>query len=141
MQTLTDPAALLDPNLPFNEAAVQLLDRVVAAMLLSNDSVERNVAHRVLAEFKTLPNAWTHVAFILNNSKDPNTKFFALQILEATITTRWNVLPETERNGIKAFVTSLVIQLASDEEKQNTEKHFINKVNENLIQVKTQARA
>ena len=50
--------------------------------------------------------------------------------------TRWNVLPETERNGIKAFVTSLVIQLAGDEEKQNTEKHFINKVNENLIEVK-----
>ena len=45
------------------------------------------------------------------------------------------MLPEAERNGIKAFVTSLVIQLASDEGKQKTEKHFINKVNENLIQV------
>ncbi|CDI80118.1 exportin, putative [Eimeria acervulina] len=135
MQTLTDPRALLDPNLPFNEAAVQLLDRVVAAMFLSNNDVERDVAHRVLGEFKNMPNAWTHVAFILNSSKDPNTKFFALQILEATITTRWNVLPEAERNGIKAFVTSLVIQLASDEGKQKTEKHFINKVNENLIQI------
>ena len=40
MQTLTDPRALLDPNLPFNEAAVQLLDRVVAAMFLSNNDVE-----------------------------------------------------------------------------------------------------
>ncbi|KAL8275579.1 hypothetical protein Esti_000530 [Eimeria stiedai] len=97
--------------------------------------VQRDVAHRVLGEFKNMPNAWTHVAVILNVSQDANTKFFALQILESTITTRWNVLPETERNGIKAFVTSLVIQLASDPQQCHTEKHFINKVNENLIEI------
>ncbi|CDJ68352.1 K7_Crm1p, related, partial [Eimeria necatrix] len=133
MNTLTDPRVLLDPNLQFNEAAVALLDRVIAAMFLSSDSQERDVAHRVLGEFKNLPNSWTHVAFILKTSKDANTKFFALQILESTITTRWNILPEEERNGIKAFVTSLVIELSSDPNRQK-EKHFINKVNENLIQ-------
>lgn len=164
--------------------------------------LQRDVAHRVLGEFKNMPNAWTHVAVILNVSQDANTKFFALQILESTITvtlnctvsptgglavdtavsllacfpvsafrvlwyefvsaraasmsvlmvwilgvsavefrvytlqTRWNILPEAERNGIKAFVTSLVIQLASDPQQYHSEKHFINKVNENLIQVR-----
>ncbi|XP_026193527.1 exportin-1 [Cyclospora cayetanensis] len=135
MEPLSDPRALLDSSLPFNEASVHLLDRVVAAMFGSTDQHSRDVAHRVLGEFKNLPNAWTHVAVILNVSQDANTKFFALQILESAITTRWNILPESERNGIKAFVTSLAIQLASDAQQYHTEKHFINKVNENLIQI------
>lgn len=135
MEPLTDPRTLLDSSIPFNEASVHLLDRVVAAMFGCSDQHSRDVAHRVLGEFKNMPNAWTHVAVILNVSQDANTKFFALQILESTITTRWNILPEAERNGIKAFVTSLVIQLASDPQQYHTEKHFINKVNENLIQI------
>ncbi|KAL8436365.1 hypothetical protein ACSSS7_001765 [Eimeria intestinalis] len=135
MEAPSDPRSLLDSNAPFTEASVHLLDRVVAAMFGCSDQHSRDVAHRVLGEFKNMPNAWTHVAVILNVSQDANTKFFALQILESTITTRWNVLPETERNGIKAFVTSLVIQLASDPQQCHTEKHFINKVNENLIEI------
>lgn len=43
------------------------------------------MAHKVLGEFKNMPEAWSYVAVILNKSRDANTKFVALQILENTI--------------------------------------------------------
>lgn len=133
--SLSDPRALLDASIPFDDAKVALLDQVVAAMFGTTDNHSRDVAHKVLGEFKNMPEAWSYVAVILNKSQDANTKFVALQILENTIQTRWNVLPDAERNGIKVFVTDLVIRLASDEKACQTEKHFVNKVNENLIQI------
>ncbi|KAF8819371.1 putative exportin 1, partial [Cardiosporidium cionae] len=133
--TRCDPRILLDQNSPFDDTKVEVLDTVVKAMLSSADSQSRDVAHKVLGDFKNLPNAWRFVAIILQKSNDSNTKFFALQILENCIMTRWKILPETEKAGIKQYVSEMTLQLASNEAICQNEKHFINKVNENLIQI------
>lgn len=44
MDTLSDPRSLLDTSLPFNEAKVHLLDRVVAAMFGCSDHHSVSVA-------------------------------------------------------------------------------------------------
>ena len=37
---------------------------------------------------------WTRADAILEQSSNPNTKFFALQVLEGVIKYRWNALPD-----------------------------------------------
>lgn len=130
-----DPRILLDTSVPFDEYKVKVLDMVINAMLSNTDVQSRDVAHKVLSEFKSLPDSWRYVGFILQNTNDTNTKYFSLQILEACIQCRWNILPEDEKAGIKQYVSDLTIQLASNEQICQNEKHFINKVNENLIQI------
>eukprot|EP00922_Rhytidocystis_sp_ex-Travisia-forbesii_P020155 GHVS01029706.1.p1 GENE.GHVS01029706.1~~GHVS01029706.1.p1 ORF type:complete len:1123 (+),score=166.78 GHVS01029706.1:69-3437(+) len=130
-----DPRILLDTTTPFDEDKVRMLDKVVNAMYSSTDIVSREVAHKVLSDLKSLPVSWTYVSTILSLSSDANTKFFALGILENCILYRWNILPAAEQTGIKQYVSELALTLADNEVACNKEKHFVNKVNENLIQI------
>ncbi len=45
------------------------------------------------------PDAWTKVDSILEFSKCQETKYYALQILEKTIKTRWKALPKEQCEG------------------------------------------
>ena len=45
---------------------------------------------------------------------NPNTKFFALQVLDGVIKYRWNALPDDQREGIKNFISNLIIKLSTD---------------------------
>lgn len=53
------------------------------------------------AQVKGHPDSWFAVDTILATSSSPDTKFFALNVLENVICTRWMVLPESQRAGIK----------------------------------------
>lgn len=72
---------------------------------------------------------------ILATSSSPDTKFFALNVLENVISTRWMVLPETQKLGIKNYVVQLVIKISADEHFASTQKHFLTKLNETLVQI------
>lgn len=48
---------------------------------------------------KEHPDAWTRVDTILEFSKNQQTKYYGLQILETVIKTRWKVLPRTQCDG------------------------------------------
>lgn len=129
-----DPAVLLNFNEPWDASKVQLLDQVVAAML-SNDTSVRTLAHEVLTNLRSHPDSWTAVDTILATSNSPDTKFVALNLLEGVISTRWLVLPENQRQGIKSYVVQLVIKIASDEVFAVQQKHFLTKLNETLIHI------
>ena len=47
------------------------------------------------------PEAWTRVDTILEFSQNQQTKFYALQILEKTIKTKWKALPRNQCDGKK----------------------------------------
>ena len=160
--SMMEPQALLLPG-EWNAERVKLLDHVVTIMYSGNEkdvghvnhtqhtqihcfvcmsvcvsfvvSVQRSIAHQVLNELKGHPESWTHVDTILGNSSNPNTKFFALSILENCIATRWKVLPKDQKEGMKTYVVNLTIKISSDESLQAGEKHFLTKLNETLIQV------
>merc|ERR1740117_2644015 len=51
---------------------------------------------------------------ILDQSQNPQTKMIALIILEKVIKSRWNILPASQREGIKTFIVNLVIKISSD---------------------------
>ena len=78
---------------------------------------------------------WTRADAILERSANPNTKFFALQVLDGVIKYRWNALPDDQREGIKNFISNLIIKLSTDEASFRRDRAFINKINNVLVQI------
>lgn len=96
MSALAEQAAKL---LDFNEKLdINLLDRVVGCMY-NGVGEEQRLASDVLTHLKEHPDAWTRVDTILEFSSTQQTKYFALQILEQVIKTRWKVLPRNQCDG------------------------------------------
>jgi len=86
----------VDKLLDFNQKLdISLLDNVVAAMY-SSTGQEQKMAQEVLTTLKEHPDAWTKVDTILEFSTNQQTKYYALQILESVIKTRWKVLPRNQ---------------------------------------------
>jgi exportin-1 len=88
-----------------------------------------------LAQFKEHPQSWTRVDTILEYAQNPATKYFALQILEDLIKTRWNILPKEQREGIRNYIVTLIIKLSSTEELRQRQQLVLNKLNVTLVQV------
>ena len=124
-------AALLDFNKKFD---INLLDSVVVSMYAGNGETQR-MAQEVLTTLKEHPDAWTRVDAILEFSTNQQTKYYALQILEQVIKTRWKVLPRNQCEGIKKYIVALIIKTSSDAETLETNKTYLNKLNMILVQV------
>ncbi|ERN19641.1 hypothetical protein AMTR_s00062p00152740 [Amborella trichopoda] len=100
-----------------------------------NKSGERAAADQILRELQNNPDTWLQVVHILQNSQNLNTKFFALQVLEGVIKYRWNALPVDQRDGIKNYISDLIVQLSSNEVSFRRERLYVNKLNIILVQV------
>ena len=70
-------------------------------------------------------------------STNQQTKYYALQILESVIKTRWKVLPRNQCEGIKKYIVGLIIKTSSDQALMEKEKTYLNKLNMILVQVYT----
>jgi len=96
MAALNEQASKL---LDFSEKLdIGLLDRVVGCMY-NGVGEEQRLAQDILTHLKEHPEAWTRVDSILEYSSILQTKYFALQILEQVIKTRWKVLPRNQCDG------------------------------------------
>merc|ERR1711963_313325 len=81
------------------------------------------------------PDAWQKVDTILEFSTNQQTKYFALQILESVIKTRWKVLPRAQCEGIKKYIIGLIIKTSSSPELMEREKTYLNKLNLILVSI------
>ncbi|XP_047001392.1 exportin-1 [Schistocerca americana] len=132
MATLSEQASKL---LDFNQKLdITLLDNIVGCMY-SGFGDQQRVAQEVLTTLKEHPDAWTRVDTILEFSQNQQTKYYALQILEQVIKTRWKVLPRNQCEGIKKYVVGLIIKISSDPETLEREKVYLNKLNMILVQI------
>jgi len=121
--------------LDFNQKLdIGLLDRVVGT-LYSGSGEQQKMAQEVLTTLKEHPDAWTKVDTILEFSNNQQTKYYALQILESVIKTRWKVLPRNQCDGIKKYIVGLIIKTSSDQELMEKEKTYLNKLNMILVQI------
>lgn len=118
------------------------------------------MAQEVLTTLKEHPDAWTRVDTILEFSSNLQTKYYALQILEQVIKTRWKVLPRNQCEGIislflifinfpiilyhfiysvfagiKKYIVGLIISISQDPVSLEREKMYLNKLNMILVQV------
>ncbi|KAI0497879.1 hypothetical protein KFK09_021117 [Dendrobium nobile] len=114
---------------------VSLLDATVSAFYGTGSKEERAAADHILRELQNNQDMWLQVVHILQNSQNLNTKFFALQVLEGVIKYRWNALPTEQRDGIKNYISDLIVQLSSNEVSYRREKLYVNKLNIILVQV------
>ncbi|CAA7405603.1 unnamed protein product [Spirodela intermedia] len=114
---------------------VPLLDATVSAFYGTGSKEERSAADQILRELQNNPDTWLQVVHILQNSQNLNTKFFALQVLEGVIKYRWNALPVEQRDGIKNYISDVIVQLSSNEASFRRERLYVNKLNIILVQV------
>ncbi|KAJ4470240.1 CRM1 C terminal-domain-containing protein [Lentinula aciculospora] len=116
------------------ELDTSLLDRVVVAFF-TGSGPEQQAAQTALTQFQEHSEAWTRVPEILQKSSYPQTKFIGLQILEKLISTRWKSLPDSQRQGVRNFLITITIEVASDERTARKEKVYLNKLNLAMVQV------
>eukprot|EP01133_Synstelium_polycarpum_P003998 gene3998-4628_t len=126
MEKVLDFSAPLDIN---------LLDNIVRVMYFSTNNQERASASKVLQTFQDHPDSWTKVDGILEYSNSPETKFYALLILESLIKYKWKALPRDQCDGIKNYIVALIIRLSSDAQTFVREKQLLNKLNIIFVQI------
>ncbi|GER46774.1 exportin-1 [Striga asiatica] len=128
---------------------VTLLDATVAAFYGTGSKEEiqadipagscvefcRAAADHILRDLQNNPDMWLQVVHILTNTQNLNTKFFALQVLEGVIKYRWNALPVEQRDGMKNYISEVIVKLSSDEMSFRRERLYVNKLNIILVQI------
>ncbi|KAG8487173.1 hypothetical protein CXB51_020831 [Gossypium anomalum] len=114
---------------------VPLLDATVAAFYGTGSKEERAQADQILRHLQNNPDMWLQVVHILQQTKSLNTKFFALQVLEGVIKYRWNALPAEQRDGMKNYISEVIVQLSSNEASFRAERLYVNKLNIILVQI------
>ncbi|XVF56527.1 hypothetical protein PTKIN_Ptkin06aG0128200 [Pterospermum kingtungense] len=96
---------------------------------------QRAHADQILRDLQNNPDMWLQVVHILQQTKSLNTKFFALQVLEGVIKYRWNALPVEQRDGMKNYISEVIVQLSSNEASFRAERLYVNKLNIILVQI------
>lgn len=86
-------------------------------------------------EFKMLADSWMYCDMILNKSQSLYTKVFALIILEDLIKSKWNLLNNDQKLGIRNFLVDLLIKNVTDDTLYANNQAFINKLNLNIVLV------
>ncbi|KAL0304547.1 UNVERIFIED_CONTAM: protein EXPORTIN 1A [Sesamum radiatum] len=76
---------------------------------------ERTAADHILRDLQNNPDMWLQVVHILSNTQNLNTKFFALQVLEGVIKYRWNALPVEQRDGMKNYISEVIVKILKHE--------------------------
>ncbi|KAF5442384.1 hypothetical protein F2P56_035047 [Juglans regia] len=100
-----------------------------------NRECSRTAADQILRDLQNNPDMWLQVMHILQNTKNLNSKFFALQVLEGVIKYRWNALPVEQRDGMKNYISEVIVQLSSNEASFRLERLYVNKLNIILVQI------
>ncbi|AFM99288.1 putative exportin 1 [Encephalitozoon hellem ATCC 50504] len=96
------------------------------------DNRKKEEAERVLLKFKELPNSWTKVDYILNNSKLQESHYVALQLLESMIKVKWSLFDEGMKQGLRMYVFQLVIEKSKGRDKGN---YVLQELNTILIEI------
>jgi len=113
---------------------ISLLDSVVGC-LYNGEGQSQRIAQSILTALKEHPESWTRVDTILEYSENQQTKYYALQILENVIKTRWKVLPRNQCDGIKKYIVALIIKTSSDASLSESQKTYLWKLNMILVQI------
>lgn len=58
-----------------------------------------------------------------------------MQILEDVIKFKWGALPDEQRDGIKNYISNLIIKICTDETSFRAERTFLSKMNIILVQI------
>lgn len=116
----------------FDESSVKLLDQATGALYGIGGRPESNKEIQgSLTAVKNHPQAWRHVQTILQYSQSDYTRYFAISILTTAIQTRWETIPEQERNFLPQYLTNLSMTAAKS---PNSTSEIKTKINSAIIE-------
>ena len=72
---------------------------------------------------------------ILECNASMEAKYFALQVLESAIKTKWRALPAEQREGVKMFIATLIINTCASTDPNS--QLLLQKLNVVLVQVRS----
>jgi exportin-1 len=124
-------AHLLDFSKPFD---VTLLDQI-CAIAMDGLHPQRPAASQFLCTLKDHPEMWKRADAILETSKELASKFFGLQVLSETINTRWKILPQDQREGIRNYIVGKIISLSNTDEQLKQNNAFLMRLNLVLVYI------
>jgi len=126
--------ASLTARLAMDNFDVAALDQVIS---VAYDPVDpsRAAANKALMQLQETPDLWTKADAIIEQAKNPQARFFGLQVLDDAIKARWKILPQEQRDGIKNYVVGKIITMSQDEQTLHQEKVFISKLNLTLVEI------
>ncbi|KAH3674460.1 hypothetical protein WICMUC_003297 [Wickerhamomyces mucosus] len=116
------------------ELDVDLLDNVVQTFYGGSGQYQKT-AQDVITKFQEHPDAWQKVDQILTKSNNAQTKYIALSILDKLIQTKWKVLPNEQREGIRNFLVNMIISLCDNDEQFTSQRSLINKCDLTLVSI------
>lgn len=116
------------------ELDITLLDQVVETFYQGSGAQQKE-AQTILTKFQEHPDAWQSADKILQFSQNPHAKFIGLSILDKLITTKWKLLPQEHRIGIRNFIVGMIISMCQDDTVFQTQKNLINKSDLTLVQI------
>jgi exportin-1 len=90
---------------------------------------KRDTADKCLNEFKLNQDSWLYCDYILEKSQSPYSKIISLGILEDVIKSKWKLLSEDQRLGIRNFLVDMLIKNVTDDTSFANNSHLINKLN------------
>jgi exportin-1 len=126
-------AHLLDFSKEFD---VVLLDQIIV-IAFDPSHPQRQEANQFLVRLKEHPDVWMRAGAILEGSKHANTRFFGLHILSDAITTRWKIIPQEQREGIRSYIMTQILELSKLERVNHTQEsfQFLKRLNLVLVQI------
>jgi len=97
------------------------------------------LANNVLIEFKKHPQSWTRVDAILEHAQRPESKHYALTILDDLVKYRWSIIPKEQREEIKLYIITISLKLSQDDETRISQKLVLDAANTVIVDVSIQA--
>lgn len=116
------------------ELDITVYDQVVDSFY-KGTGPKQKLAQDILTRFREHPDAWQHADKILQYSTNPQAKFIGLSILDKLITTKWKLLPEEQRIGIRNFLVGMIISMCQDDVLFKSQKNLINKSDLTLVEI------
>ncbi|OAF70610.1 hypothetical protein A3Q56_01637 [Intoshia linei] len=115
-----------------NGLDVDLLVKIVDVFYNGKGTLQSEAAE-VLNEFRNVPGSWMMVENIISSTDVDSVKFYALQLLETAIKTKWHEWDQKNIESIKRYLVHLMMNSSENQEKYNKNRVFVHKVNQVLV--------
>ncbi|CDR36929.1 CYFA0S01e05644g1_1 [Cyberlindnera fabianii] len=127
--------SILDFSQPLD---IGLFDKVVETFY-TGSGPDRKIAQDAVTKFQEHPDAWQRADQILQASQNPQAKYIGLSILDKLIQTKWKLLPDEQRQGIRNFIVNMIISMCDDDDTLfSSQRALINKCDLTLVQIAKQ---
>eukprot|EP01065_Artemidia_motanka_P048696 TRINITY_DN78_c7_g1_i1.p1 TRINITY_DN78_c7_g1~~TRINITY_DN78_c7_g1_i1.p1 ORF type:complete len:1102 (+),score=385.16 TRINITY_DN78_c7_g1_i1:272-3577(+) len=113
-----------------------VFDQVVAAAFDCAAGAEaQQAAMQTLAQYQQHPESWTQAGRLLEGAQRVEAKYIALQTLDAAILSRWNLMSDEQRLGIRNFIVGQCMTYSADPASLVAHRLLLEKLNFTLVQI------